>query len=68
MGELNLSALGKYFQQFFPILLVPFSLATLFNLYSRILNLLRIKRFQFDEEFLQDSQIEEGSMIMSMGT
>lgn len=68
MGPINLTPLGKYFQLLFPMVLVPFSLATLFNLYSKILSLLHIKRFQFDEDFLQDnSQIQEGVLIANSG-
>ena len=66
IGELDISNLGDYFQKFFPILLLPFILMTLFNVYSKILSLLRIKRFQFDDDF-NDQHIEDGKDILEEG-
>jgi len=63
MGPLDISALGSYFQKLFPILLLPFLLMTLFDVYSRILNCLKIKRFQFTEDF-NHSLIEDGKEIV----
>lgn len=43
-------------------------LATLFNLYSRIASILRIKRFQFSDKSIKDEQVEEGAEILRRGT
>lgn len=74
MGTLDIQALGDsissvtnfgdYFQTFFPVLLLPFILMTLFDVYSKILNLLHIKRFQFTDDF-NHSLIESGAEILS---
>ena len=64
MGNMDLNALSTTFQTFFPVLLLPFILMTLFDVYSRILNLLRIKRFQFTDDF-NHSLIEEGQEILA---
>lgn len=73
MGDLDISDLGSgivnynigtYFQEFFPVLLLPFILMTLFDVYTRILNLLHIKRFQFTEDF-NHTLIEDGQEIMN---
>mmetsp|Transcript_537 Transcript_537/g.1885 ORF Transcript_537/g.1885 Transcript_537/m.1885 type:complete len:734 (+) Transcript_537:130-2331(+) len=67
MGTLDIDAIdlqvGEYFQTFFPMLLLPFVFLTLFNVYGRILNLLSIRRFQFDDDF-NDSLIEDGREII----
>lgn len=67
MGTLDIDAIdlqvGEYFQTFFPMLLLPFVFLTLFNVYGRILNLLSIRRFQFDDDF-NDSLIEDGKEIV----
>ena len=65
IGELD-SNWAKYFQEFFPILLLPFILMTLFNVYSKILSLLRIKRFQFDDDF-NDELIDDGKGLVDYG-
>jgi hypothetical protein len=64
MGALDISALGTYFQTFFPMLLLPFILMTMFDVYSKILNCLHIKRFQFQEDF-NHSLIEDGKEIIT---
>jgi hypothetical protein len=55
--------LGGTFNTYVPILLAVVVLFTLFNLYSRMAALLRIKRFQFSEN-INDEQVEEGSEIL----
>ena len=74
MGTLDIQALGSavssktvlgdYFQTFFPVLLLPFILMTLFDVYSKILGLLHIKRFQFTEDF-NHSLIADGAEILA---
>jgi len=56
---------GSYFfQVYFPMFVLIVCLATLFNVYSRILKCLNITRFQFDEDF-SHSQIDEGKDIIA---
>lgn len=62
--ELESASANEIFQTFFPVLLFPFILLTLFNVYSKILAALHIKRFQFTEEF-EDSHIEDGKTILN---
>lgn len=71
MGNLDVEGLeykdtnvGHYFQLFFPVLLLPFILMTLFDVYSRIMGLLRIKRFQFTDDF-DHSLIADGQEILN---
>lgn len=55
--------LGGTFNTYVPIMLAVVVLFTLFNLYSRIASLLRIKRFQFSES-MNDETVEEGGEIL----
>jgi len=55
--------LGNHFYLYFPLLIILVCAANLFNLSTRILQCLHIKRFQFDENF-SDSAIEEGAQIL----
>ena len=71
MGNLDVEGLeykdtnvGHYFQLFFPVLLLPFILMTLFDVYSRIMGLLHIKRFQFTDDF-DHSLIADGQEILN---
>ncbi|EGC32861.1 hypothetical protein DICPUDRAFT_89023 [Dictyostelium purpureum] len=66
MGTTNFAPfLGNYFYIYFPVLIVIVCSCTLFNLYSRIMNCLKINRFRFDEEFSHD-QIDEGKFLVDM--
>lgn len=67
MGSMDiLPFLGEHFYLYFPILIILVCLSSMLNLTTRILKVLRIKRFQFDENF-NDSAIEEGSQILHDG-
>ncbi|GAM18606.1 hypothetical protein SAMD00019534_017810 [Acytostelium subglobosum LB1] len=64
MGEMNSTPfLGKYFYIYFPIVILVVVLATAFNLYTRIMNMLNITMFRFDSDFSHDL-IDEGKMIL----
>lgn len=64
MGSVEFVALfGNIIPKFYPVLLVPFSLATLFNLYGWILKQLRIEQFEFTETFTSE-WIDEGEKIL----
>ncbi len=61
--------LGSTFPQFFPVILVLFSLGTLFNLYTRFVTACCFKSFQrfiFDDDFA-DVQIDQGRDILARG-
>jgi len=65
MGDGKLIPIFGYsFQKFFPMLVLIVCLATLFNVYSRLLKCLNITRFQFDEDF-SHHQIDEGRDIIA---
>jgi len=64
IGNMNVvPILGHGFNLYVPILLPVVIFFTLFNLYSRVASLLRIKRFQFSEN-INDDQIEEGGELL----
>ena len=68
MGSMDIVPfLGEHFYLYFPLLILLVCIANLLNLTTRILQCLRIKRFQFDENF-NDSAIEEGAQILQNGT
>ena len=54
---------GGAFNDFMPVLLAVFCLCTLFNVYGRILRLMGVERFEFSEDF-DDETIAEGKMIL----
>eukprot|EP01132_Coremiostelium_polycephalum_P005889 gene5889-7333_t len=65
MGTMDVAPfLGTYFYIYFPLLIIIVCLATLFNLYSRIMNCLNINRFRFDQDFNHD-QIDEGKFLLN---
>jgi len=69
MGEMKSAPmhLGTDFNKYFPIILVPFCLGTLFNVYSWFILTCCIKKFRklvFDED-LSDTQISQGKEIVS---
>lgn len=66
MGPIDFSPLGKWFQYFFPLVILPFSLFALFNVYSKIANLLSIKRFHFGEDALLDETTQQGAEIADL--
>lgn len=63
MGDMDVNAISTTFQTFFPVLLLPIILMTLFDIYSKVLNLLRIKRFQFNDDF-DHSLIKDGKQLL----
>lgn len=63
MGDMDVTAISTTFQTYFPCLLLPIILLTLFDVYTRILNLFHIKRFQFNDDFNHDL-IGEGESII----
>lgn len=68
MGSMDVVPfLGKHFYLYFPIVIILVCVINLLNLTTRVLKLLRIKRFQFDENF-NDSAIDEGAQILHDGT
>jgi len=68
MGQIKMAPiLGKDYNLYFPIVLVVFSIANLFNLYTKFVRAFCIRRFQrfvFDEDF-SDSQIERGRELVT---
>ena len=60
---LGINDLGYYFQMYFPVLLLPFILMTLFDVYTKIMTCLHIKRFQFTDDF-DHSLISDGQEIL----
>merc|ERR1712100_621219 len=64
MGNVDLVPFfGNLVPTFYPVLLVPFSLATLFNFYGWILKQLRIQQFEFTDNFTNE-QIDEGAKVL----
>jgi hypothetical protein len=48
----------------FPLLLIILCLVNLFNIYSRFMTWIGLKRFSFSEDF-SDEKIEEGKKLLS---
>ncbi|KAF2069269.1 hypothetical protein CYY_009413 [Polysphondylium violaceum] len=64
MGKMEVAPfLGKYFYIYFPLIIIVVALATLFNLYSRIMTCLNINKFRFDTDFSHE-QIDEGKYLL----
>ena len=70
MGDFNVSKVfssarygGDYFQTFFPLLLLPFIVMSMFDVYTRIANLLCRNKFRYDEDFTHDL-IDDGKNIL----
>ncbi|EGG17875.1 hypothetical protein DFA_08876 [Cavenderia fasciculata] len=64
MGNMDYTPfLGKYFYVYFPMIIIIVCLATLFNVFSRIMNCLNMQRFKFDSEFSHEN-IDEGKVLI----
>ncbi|KYQ90103.1 hypothetical protein DLAC_08688 [Tieghemostelium lacteum] len=64
MGTMDVAPfLGNYFYIYFPLIIIVVFLATLFNLFSRILNFFNVSRFRFDTDFTHE-QIDEGKFLL----
>lgn len=60
MGDVdNDRELGATIMNLFPLLLIILCLVNLFNIYSRFMTWIGLKRFSFSENF-SDEKIEEG--------
>lgn len=63
MGVINLvPVFGTSFNNFFPITLVVLCLFHALNLYARILNMLGLKKFVFEQNY-SDDRIDDGRAI-----
>ena len=54
---------GNSFNVYIPIVIAIFCCFTLFNIYGRILKLLNISRFEYDES-AADDLVDEGKMLL----
>lgn len=64
MGKMEvIPFLGGAFNDFMPVLIALFCLATFFNVYARILRMLNIVHFEHSEDF-NDDMLAEGKLIL----
>jgi len=63
MGSLDLSALGRYAQDFVPMLVALSFAATVFKIYARIAGAVCGRRFQFDDKSLSAEHVRRGEML-----
>jgi hypothetical protein len=63
MGDINVLPIAKYFNLYFPIFIAVFVIATIFNLWGKILACFRIKQFEYDEDE-EDEQAESGKGLL----
>lgn len=66
MGDINVLPIAKYFNLYFPIFIAVFVIATIFNLWGKILACFRIKQFEYDEDE-EDEQAESGKGLLVQG-
>ncbi len=55
---------GSSFNQYFPIFICVFAVATLFNWFTRVLKCLNIPRFEYSENF-DNEHVAEGKLLLS---
>ena len=67
MGIINVvPLLGTNYMNLFPIILIVLCLSNIFDIFSKILNVIGIKQFQYTEHF-DDETINEGKILLNKG-
>ena len=62
---MNVVALGSAFNLYFPLFILLIAIATVTNCYAKVLALLNINVFRFDEDFEHD-HLENGRAIATL--
>ena len=66
MSDMNaVPALARKFNFYFPLMVIALGLATLLNVYTKCLDCLGVRRFQFDDDF-DDDRLDTGRAILQI--